>query len=136
MSPQRDRPRPTRRAGERGSGGAPRTPPRRRPRTSPPCEPVSRRRPRGSSGLALLAGGGGDVLRDGLDLRVAQLALERRHRAPADLHLVGYDVRCRLDLVEVRPDCPGRTRGGERVAARAAGSLEDLGPVRTEAREP
>src|SRR3954451_5976332 len=70
------------------------------------------------------------VGRHGLDLRRAQLALERRHRAAADLDLVRDDVLRRLERVEVRPDVAARPCVLERVAAGAAGAREDLLPVR------
>src|SRR4051794_11760308 len=95
--------------------------PRRAGPAAGPC------RPRRTPGYrwALLAGVGGDVLRDGLDLRVGQRALEGGHRPSAVDDLVLGDGERRFQLVEVRPDRPRRTRVRERVAARAL-VLEDL----------
>ena len=74
---------------------------------------------------ALLAGGGGDELRDGVDLRGGERALERRHDAAADLDLV-LDDRARDGFSWSRfgPIVPVAPRRLQRVAARAV-RLED-----------
>ena len=65
---------------------------------------------------------GGDVS----NLLVAQVALERRHRAASALHLGDDLVEGRIRVVEVRPDGSARPGGVQRVAAAAPGVGEDL----------
>src|SRR5262249_53346947 len=74
----------------------------------------------------LLAGYGGDVLGDVLDLLWRQLAGELGHHALAVRDAVDHQRVGRLPVVEVRPDGAGRAGIRERVAARAAGGQEDL----------
>ena len=76
--------------------------------------------------IELHAGDGGDVGGDGRDLLRGQLPLERGHHPLAVRHPLDDLVLRRLRVVEVRPDGAGRARVLERVAARAAGALEDL----------
>src|SRR4029078_5651481 len=87
------------------------------------------RRPRGAPdrliARGLLAGVLRDVVGDGLDLCLAQLALERPHPALAVRDAVDHELLRRLRLVEVRADGAGRPCRPERVATGAAGGRED-----------
>ena len=67
-----------------------------------------------------------DVRGDVRDLLRRELAAERRHHALPARHALDDERGRRLLLVEVRADRPGRARVLERVAALAAGGLEDL----------
>ena len=107
---RRVRPRALRRAGDAR---------RRRPR--------DRRRASSAGELGpLLAGGAGDVVRDGLDLIRVERVLEGRHRSLAVRHAVDGELRRRHRLVEVRPDGSGRACVGERVARAAVGREDRL----------
>src|SRR5215203_1428169 len=72
-----------------------------------------------------VAGDGGDVRRDVVDLLLGELPLERRHRAGAVRHALVDELGVRLRLVEVGADGAGRAGVGERVAGGAPGGGED-----------
>src|SRR5204863_9224145 len=67
----------------------------------------------------LLSGVVGHELRNGVDLRRAEHSLEGRHHGTAVRDLTLRDGERGLELVEVRPDRPGRGGRLESVAARA-----------------
>ena len=115
--------RPSRGGARHASAGAGR---RRRRRA---CGRSRRRTPRPRRGTregASAAGDAGDVGRHVGDLLLAELALERRHRAGAVGDAVRHERFVGLRLVEVRADRAGGARVRERVARDAAGGDEDL----------
>src|SRR5204863_4016823 len=81
----------------------------------------------------LLARRRGDELGHGLDLRVAELALEGRHDRPAVRDLLDDPLLVRLELVEVRADGAGGARGRERVTAGAVRREDRLAAARAAA---
>src|SRR4051794_37101911 len=78
-----------------------------------------------SSAVRVAAGRLDDVGGDVRDLGVAQLALERGHRALAVEHPGDDERERRLRLVEIRPDLAGGAGVRERVAPGARPRLED-----------